>query len=128
MPAAGRGGGPPAGRRQRMGARGEQLAAEWYESRGYRVLARNWRCREGELDLVLARDGELVFCEVKTRSSTRFGVPAEAVTPAKQRRLRVLAARYLAVRDGGAGTGRGGIRFDVASVMGGRVEVIEAAF
>ncbi|HEX6417156.1 MAG TPA: YraN family protein [Acidimicrobiales bacterium] len=119
-------GGRP-GHRQRLGARGEQLAADWYASRGYRVVARNWRCREGEIDLVVTRDGELVFCEVKARSSDRFGTPAEAVTPAKQRRLRVLAARFLAdVRPDGA-AGRG-IRFDVAAVSAGRVEVIEAAF
>jgi putative endonuclease len=119
---------PSRGHKQRLGARGEQLAADWYVAHGYRVAARNWRCREGELDLVLvAADGDLVFCEVKTRSSDRFGVPAEAVTPAKQRRLRTLAARYLAAQ-GGRPPGRGGIRFDVAAVMGGRVEVIEAAF
>jgi putative endonuclease len=95
---------------------------------GYVVLDRNWRCREGELDLIVERQGELVFCEVKTRSSYRFGVPAEAVTHAKQRRLRVLAARYLAERGGSGAARHNGIRFDVASVMGGRVEVIEAAF
>jgi putative endonuclease len=114
--------------RQRLGARGEQLAADWYTAHGYTVVARNWRCREGELDLVVARDGELVFCEVKTRSSDRFGVPAEAVTPAKQRRLRVLAARYLAEGGDPPTVRRRGIRFDVASVMAGDVEVIEAAF
>jgi putative endonuclease len=98
-------------------------------ARGYEVIARNWRCREGELDLVVSRDGELVFCEVKTRTSDRFGVPAEAVTFSKQRRLRVLAARFLAEHAGDGGAARrGGIRFDVAAVMGGRVEVIEAAF
>ncbi len=137
MAAPGRAGGVPgrpgrAGHRQRLGTRGEQLAAAWYQARGYAVVARNWRCREGELDLVVARPGELVFCEVKTRSSHRFGTPAEAVTPAKQRRLRLLAARFLAGHDGGAGApGRGGgrqVRFDVAAVTGGRVEVIEAAF
>jgi putative endonuclease len=123
-------GGPaaPRGRRQRLGARGEQLAAEWYLAHGYQVIARNWRCREGELDLVVTRAGELVFCEVKTRSSDRFGLPAEAVTPAKQRRLRVLAARFLAEHEGGGGARGRGVRFDVAAVMGGRVEVIEAAF
>ena len=63
---------------------------------GYEVVARNWRCAEGELDLVVGRPGELVFCEVKTRTSDRFGVPAEAVTIAKQRRLRTLAASFLA--------------------------------
>ena len=118
----------PRGHRQRLGARGEQLAADWYLARGYAVVARNWRCREGELDLVVSRRGELVFCEVKTRSSDRFGVPAEAVTPAKQRRLRVLAARFLADHTGDDAGGRRGIRFDVAAVMGGKVEVIQAAF
>ena len=134
--------GPRSGHRQRLGARGEQLAADWYTAQGYQVVARNWRCREGELDLVVARDGELVFCEVKTRSSDRFGTPAEAVTPAKQRRLRVLAARFLAAGAGTGGAGVGGadargaggpgagrgVRFDVAAVSRGRVEVIEAAF
>lgn len=116
------------GHKQRLGARGEQLAADWYVAHGYVVVARNWRCREGELDLVLlATDGDLVFCEVKTRSSDRFGVPAEAVTYAKQRRLRTLAARFLAA-EGRPSAARRGVRFDVAAVMGGRVEVIEAAF
>ena len=64
--------------------------ARWYEARGYEVLARNWRVREGELDLVVARDGALVFCEVKSRSSDAFGLPAEAVTVSKQARLRRL--------------------------------------
>jgi putative endonuclease len=67
-----------------------------------------------------------VFCEVKTRSSDRFGVPAEAVTPAKQRRLRLLATRYLA--SGARRPPRTDLRFDVASVTSGRVEVLEAAF
>jgi putative endonuclease len=118
-----------------LGARGERLAAEWYATRGYQVVARNWRCRDGELDLVVARPGELVFCEVKTRSSDRFGVPAEAVTPAKQRRLRLLAARFLAAGGAagatGAVAGSGGgrrLRFDVVAVTGDRVEVIDAAF
>ena len=116
------------GYRQRLGARGEQAVADWYVARGYRVVARNWRCREGEIDLVLwSRRRDLVFCEVKTRSSARFGVPAEAVTPAKQQRLRILATRFLAAHEAEL-TGRRGVRFDVASVTAGRVEVIAAAF
>jgi putative endonuclease len=111
-------------RRRELGASGEQLAAEWYEARGYRVVDRNWRCREGELDLVLRRDRTLVFCEVKTRSSAAFGAPAEAVTATKQRRLRALAARYLRETSHSASD----IRFDVAAVLAGRVEIIEAAF
>jgi putative endonuclease len=123
-----RGSEPAAGERQRLGARGEQLVAEWYVARGYQVVARNWRCREGEIDLVVwSRRRDLVFCEVKTRSSTRFGVPAEAVTPAKRRRLRLLAARFLAAH-GSEVAGRRGLRFDVAAVTAGRVEVIAAAF
>jgi putative endonuclease len=113
--------------RRALGARGEEAAARWYEARGYRVLARNWRCREGELDLILGRAGEVVFCEVKTRSSLAFGTPAEAVTRTKQRRLRTLAVRWLG--EDGAGAGRGAaLRFDVAAVLGDRVEVLEAAF
>jgi putative endonuclease len=114
--------------RQRLGARGEDRAADWYRAAGYDVVARNWRCAEGELDLVVERPGELVFCEVKTRSSDRFGVPAEAVTIAKQRRLRMLAARFLADHVLDAGTAGRNIRFDVVAVSGSAVDVIEAAF
>jgi putative endonuclease len=114
--------------RQRLGARGEDRAADWYRAAGYDVIARNWRCPEGELDLVVSLPGELVFCEVKTRSSDRFGLPAEAVTAAKRRRLRALAARFLAEHPRAAGTGGGSIRFDVVAVTGSTVDVIEAAF
>jgi putative endonuclease len=110
--------------RRALGAAGEARAAAWYRARGYRVVARNWRCREGELDLVVARGRELVFVEVKTRRTDRFGVPAESVTPAKQRRLRVLASRY--IRD--TEVRPSAIRFDVVSILAGRLEVIEAAF
>ncbi len=118
---------PAPGHRQRLGARGERLAASWYRAHGYTVVARNWRCREGEIDLVVARPGELVFCEVKTRSSDRFGAPAEAITPAKQARLRVLAGRFLAEADSGHTRGWS-LRFDVAAVTAGRIDVIEGAF
>ena len=111
--------------RQRLGRRGEDLAASWYVERGYEVLARNWRCAQGELDLVVARGPVVVFSEVKARSSDRFGVPAEAVTGAKQARIRRLAARWLAQ----AGLRRRrAVRFDVAAVSGGHVEVVEGAF
>jgi putative endonuclease len=125
--ASARGSGPR--HHQRLGARGEQRAAHWYAERGYQIVARNWRCREGEIDLVVQRGPELVFCEVKTRTSDRFGVPAEAVTPRKQRRLRTLAARFLAEARANDGRGLGGrIRFDVVAVMGDHVDVTEAAF
>lgn len=108
-----------------LGDHGEALAARWYTERGYAVEARNWRVTAGEIDLVLRRGYELVFCEVKTRRSERFGLPAEAVTPAKQQRIRRVAAAYLAqLRP----AGRCVVRFDVAAVTGRDVEVIEQAF
>lgn len=124
---------PPGDRRRlELGARGEDLVAAWYTERGYAVLGRNWRCWEGELDLVVARGRAVVFCEVKTRRGLGFGLPAEAVNREKQRRLRRLAGRWL----GEGGNSPGGfddIRFDVACVTFGAagtpdVEVIEAAF
>jgi putative endonuclease len=74
-----------------LGRHGEQLAAEYLERSGMRVLDRNWRCAEGELDIVAAQRQVLVVCEVKTRSSERYGTPLEAITRQKQRRLRRLA-------------------------------------
>jgi putative endonuclease len=101
-----------AGHRRRLGIAGEDAVAAWYEAAGWRVVDRNWRCREGELDLVVIRGDTLAFCEVKTRASTRFGAPVEAVTATKQRRLRMLAGRWLADHN----TRRQTLRFDVASV------------
>jgi putative endonuclease len=110
--------------RRRLGAAGEDLAAAWYEARGWTVLDRNWRCRAGELDLVLRRGRTTVFCEVKTRSSLAFGSPLEAVTRTKEQRIRRLAAMWLEAATGPAGE----VRFDVAAVLDGQLEVVEAAF
>ena len=74
-----------------LGREGEQVAAEYLERAGLRVLDRNWRCTEGEIDIVAAERQVMVVCEVKTRSSTRFGTPLEAITRHKQARLRRLA-------------------------------------
>jgi putative endonuclease len=79
-----------------LGRVGEQAAAEYLERAGMRILARNWRCSAGEIDIVAAERRMLVVCEVKTRSSTRYGTPLEAITRAKQRRLRRLAVCWLA--------------------------------
>jgi len=114
----------PADGRRRLGRSGETAAADWYVERGYQVVARNWRCRDGELDLIVTKARQIVFCEVKTRTSDAFGTPAESVTRAKQMRIRRLAARWL---DEAPARPRA-IRFDVASVMDGRVEVLEGAF
>ncbi len=110
--------------RQRLGRWGEDKAAAWYRERGWNVLDRNWRGSGGEIDLVLRRDDVIVFCEVKTRSGTRYGTAAEAVDHRKQQRIRRLAVQWLRGADEGAGE----LRFDVACVQNGRVEVLEGAF
>ena len=107
-----------------LGARGERLATDWYRNNGYSVIARNWRCDIGEIDLVCARNCELVIAEVKTRTSERFGAPSLAVGVAKQRKLRQLASVFL----GATEVHYDEIRFDVVSIVGNVIEVIEAAF
>ncbi len=99
---------------QEIGRDGERLAAQWYVERGYRIVDRNWRIREGEIDLILERDRLVAFCEVKTRTSSRFGRGAEAVDWRKQRQVRALARRWLAASPS---TYRE-LRFDVADVDG----------
>lgn len=115
--------------RRAVGAYGERVAEQHLREQGLVVLARNWRCADGEVDLIL-RDGEdVVFCEVKTRRGSRFGTPAEAIGNAKVRRLRRLAARWLeetSVRPRE-------IRFDVVAVLPQQrgatvVEHVRAAF
>jgi putative endonuclease len=87
--------------RAEIGALGEQLAVEHLKSCGLEVLARNWRCRYGELDVIAVdqQAGLVVFVEVKTRTSDRFGGVEQAVTPQKVRRLRRLAGAWLANQD-----------------------------
>jgi len=116
-------------RRRALGAEGEQRAAAWLESRGYRVLARNVRADRVEIDLVAARGRLVAFIEVKTRSSRRAGLPAEAVDARKRARLVRGAAAWLALH------GRPGwrARFDVVACERGddgswRVEHLEGAF
>ncbi len=106
------------------GAFGEALAATHYERQGYRVLDRNWRTATGELDLVLRRGPVVVFSEVKARRTDAFGPPAAAVGVAKQRRIRLLALEWLRAHD----TRCRELRFDVVSIVGTQVEVIESAF
>ncbi len=114
-----------------LGAAGEDAAARLYEARGYTVIARNWRCGLGELDLVVGRGVLLAFCEVKSRSGAGFGAGYEAVTHRKQRKLRVLAEAFLAALPEAPAPA---VRFDVASVRvrpgGGvvEVEIFEDAF
>ena len=105
-----------------VGGYGERLAGRYLVSQGLVLLDRNWRCPAGEVDLI-ARDGaDVVFVEVKTRRSVRFGPPSEAVGPEKVRRLRRLAVQWLAANQ------RGGfeqVRFDVVSVLLGRSAAVQ---
>jgi len=95
-----------------VGAYGERVAARTLANAGMRVLDRNWRCPTGEIDLVALDGATVVFCEVKTRRGDAFGTPVEAVRPAKVRRLRALAAQWLAAHP----HVRGEVRFDVIAV------------
>lgn len=112
----------------------EDLVSRWYEQHGYVIVARNWRCKRGELDVVACKNGVLVVCEVKARASNAFGTPAEAVTPAKQLKVRRATADFRAslrvsndpvaqlvniVRT---------VRFDVACVLGTQLEMLEDIF
>jgi putative endonuclease len=112
-----------------LGRAGEDAALEVYLRNGFRLIARNWRCSLGELDLVVRRGRLVVFCEVKTRRGSGFGGGFEAVTRAKRRRLRRLAEAFLKEARGRPAA----TRFDVASVhlAPGRptdVEIFQDAF
>ncbi len=103
--------------RQTLGARGEELAVAELRRQGMQVVARNWRCRLGEIDVVatetVAGRTTVVFCEVKCRSGLGFGDPLEAITWAKLRRLRSLAAEWMRVHEMSAAA----VRLDAVGVL-----------
>ena len=112
-----------------VGKYGERVALQHLEDAGFEILARNWRCPEGEIDIVARDRGVLVICEVKTRSGLGYGLPAEAITRKKAHRLRLLARRWLQEHPGGGAD----VRFDVVSVVRAQrgaavVEHLRAAF
>lgn len=112
-----------------LGRLGEDLAAAELERAGMRIVARNWRCDAGELDIVAVDGRTLVICEVKTRSSTRFGEPIEALTPSKIDRIYRLASIFRRHHRVGAVD----VRYDVVSVLAPRgyrpaIEHIRGAF
>jgi len=109
----------------RAGARAEDLCAEMLRSAGLRIVARNWRCRHGEIDLIAEDRGTLVFAEVRMRRNAAFGGAAESVTVSKRRRLVAAARLFLAGRREVA------CRFDVMLLEGadgGRIEWLRDAF
>jgi putative endonuclease len=86
----------PSDHRQRLGRWGENLAADFLEAKGYRILDRNWRSRNGEIDLITQMGETIAFVEVKTRKGRDFGLPEEGLTSNKAKRLQNLAQQYLA--------------------------------
>ncbi len=112
----------------------EDLVSRWYQQHGYVIVARNWRCKRGELDVVACRDAVLVVCEVKARASNAFGTPAEAVTLAKQLKVKRATADFRALMRVSSdpfaplvNTARS-VRFDVACVLGTQLEMLEDIF
>ncbi|MDY8093869.1 YraN family protein [Paenibacillus polymyxa] len=99
--------------RKAKGAMGEEAAALFLENLGYRIIERNWRCRSGEIDLITKQEHTFVFIEVRSRSSSKYGTPAESVTARKIAQVRQTAAVYLHMN----GIGDAPIRFDMISVQ-----------
>ncbi len=97
---------------QNTGALGEQLAAEYLQRKGYDILERNWRFSRAEVDIIARHQKQLVFVEVKTRRSQKFGLPEESVTNRKQQQLVQAANAYLDTVDGAPE-----LRFDVISIQ-----------
>lgn len=85
--------------RKRLGAWGESVAAHHLEAKGYEIVAHNWRCRQGEIDLIARAGTVWVFVEVKTRRGRDMGLPEEALTPYKSKKLLQIAQIYLAEHD-----------------------------
>ena len=86
-------------KRKDTGILGEKLAADFLEKRGYQIIETNYRCPEGEIDIVARHGDFLVFVEVRTKRSLEFGRPEESITPAKKERLRAVASRYQQAHD-----------------------------
>ena len=107
-----------------VGVQGEQIAGEYLESQGYTIVCRNFRCRIGELDIVAKKDGYLVFCEVKSRLTKRYGAPMEAVHRSKQQKIVRTAEFFMLTK----GIGDVNVRFDVIEVFADKVNHVQNAF
>ena len=111
-----------------LGVNGEEFAARFLESMGYRIVERNYRIRSAEIDLIVEKNNLIAFVEVKTRKNKKFGRPAEAVTLSKQKKI-IEAASVFMQREEYA---RSGCRFDVIEIFyeGGdwHLNHIESAF
>lgn len=107
-----------------LGAKGESLTVCRLKEQGYKILEQNYKTRYGEADIIAELNGVIVFVEVKTRSNTKFGVPAEAVNFKKQKRYRDIANSYL-LKNGLTDVN---VSFAVSEVIGDEINIIENAF
>jgi len=103
---------------------GEKLAFQYFKLQKYEILETNYTTKLGEIDLIVKQSGILIFVEVKTRSTTEFGLPREAVTSYKQHKIRLVATEYLKKN----GLLNAICRFDVVEVLDGKIEHITNAF
>ena len=110
--------------KQLLGAWGEVQAVDHLRKKGYAILACNYRCRLGEIDIIARRRGIIAFVEVKRRSSTAYGQPAEAVNLQKQARIAQAAALYMQENE----LDDANIRFDIIEILPGEIRHIEGAF
>jgi putative endonuclease len=115
-------------RKQKFGEKGESIAARYLKKNGYKILEKNYRTKLGEIDIIAKDRDTIVFVEVKSRRTWRFGNPKWAVTPKKQRKISMVALYYLKTTD----RRRAKARFDVVAVIstGGKpqIEIIKNAF
>ena len=110
--------------KREIGKIGEEIACKYLESKNYKILEKNFRCRSGEIDII-ALDGDyIVFIEVKYRKDNSFGFPRESINYHKQRNISKVAAYYLLVRN----AFHKNSRFDVVEIIGGQIEIIQNAF
>lgn len=107
-----------------IGIVGENIAAEYLKTNGYKILERNFSCRVGEVDIIAQHAGYYVFIEVKNRNSVEFGRPCDAVTPYKQQKI-ISVAKYWLLKNHKTTSP---IRFDVVEIINGKASLIADAF
>jgi putative endonuclease len=111
--------------KREQGSHYETMAAEYLKNKGYEIITQNFFSKNGEIDIIAKDTDTLVFCEVKYRSNTRYGLPEEAVDYRKQDKIRKTAAYYLYRNNFPVETR---VRFDVIAVLGEKITHIEDAF
>lgn len=99
--------------KRELGMRGEKIAGDYLSRKGYKILGRNYYTRYGELDIVCAKNRAIIFVEVKTRNSIKYGYPEEAITRKKMEHIRKAALLYL----NESNTAYSEIRFDVITIL-----------